>query len=129
MATVYTVWSGEYSDVGMHSAWSTQEMAEAEVLRRDREHYCKSFIEEFVVDDVKHERTLTSGYYCEISESGRVLKTGDGMNWARNGDRGEAGDTYDDGFWAVSPISAEHAMKLAVEARQAHLRKCTEAGQ
>lgn len=131
MSTIYLVTSGEYSDYRIEGAFSTEDKANAFAATFER-GYGDTRVEDYTLDERTPEQR---GYFhvCRIS-----LATGDvDTEYGYWSDKGKP--TPDDPFRHVqvsdinynhavggSYKSAEHARKLAVEARQRHLQKASE---
>jgi hypothetical protein len=126
--TIYVVTSGIYSDYKIDGVFSTREKAEsfaAEV--RKAGDSAEVNIEDWPVD-AKAEQRMRLVYHASILlESGEVFHehtTGDMLDPNERAvivpDIQGTNNRYAHGS---SAVSAEHAMKLAVEARQNHLRQ------
>ena len=122
--TVYVVTSGSYSDYGIETVFSTREAAEAYIAEGEKLTYSDyNKIEEWPVDE-------RAGFIMRPYWLVWMMKDGSTENTrelealaaptARSGEVGEIGNW---GFQAESFVSAEHALKLAAEARQEWLRK------
>jgi hypothetical protein len=126
--TIYVVTEGSYSDYGIKAMFSTKAGAEAyiEQIKAQREvDYADTNIEQWQLDQEVGWVAKTA-YRCAID-----VKTGEVTNeWefreivAKNKRTGDAEVRPNGQFLTVlSYVSADHARKLAVEARQKHLRE------
>jgi hypothetical protein len=130
MATVYVVTSGEYSDYRIEGTFSAREKAEAFLTaafpgaRRDADD---ANIEEWTLDEKEGVRLAPTHEVRIELASGQVTSYGGRMGRVGPGDRCRV-----DGPWpgyrdttylnVASPVSEEHAVKVAVEKRQEWLR-------
>lgn len=128
--TIYVVQSGEYSDRGICGIFSTSELAQKWIDENDK----SADIKEFEVDERDGERMVES-YECIIDyHTGRVIsETSYQAAVKQNGQYLHIDAQYRGYVWGCNDAcigrsieSPEHAMKLAVEKRQAELRKITE---
>ena len=125
---VYLVSTGAYSAHGVRGVFSTQELAEA--YRRtliEPNPGEDSYVEEWEVD-AEVGKVWRDCFYATIGlEDGEIVGEHGDRILARPGDRTARpnyGYTGDESRKLVcSLVSAEHARKLAVEARQEWLRK------
>lgn len=131
MSIVYIVTSGSYSDYGIVAVFSTKEKAEAFIEQR-RQTECYDHddneIEEWTLDE-ESGKVARALFSCFLqAESGDVVHEQGRTELAPPTARG-MGTTIMDCFYkdrgvfknvikAESYVSAEHAKKLAVEARQ-----------
>lgn len=132
---VYVVTSGEYSDYRIVGIYSTEDKAQRvmDADRGDIDLYDEYRIEEWDIDEIDHsEYVLKTGYYARIkTENGDIYDSGQFERYVKPNARiGSSWDDIPDWSYkynhtqtAVSYISSEHAVKLAVEYRQTWLRK------
>ena len=123
---VFVVTSGIYSDYSINAIFSTKELAEENCnkFNNDTNSYEHRSVEEWDVDFEK-DFDWNFQYQCMIN-----VKTGDFFNEYES----RKYDSWTDkpfsvcnsGLRVFSHKNAEHARKLAMEARQAYLRKQTE---
>jgi hypothetical protein len=126
--TIYVVTTGCYSDYRIQAVFDDKPMAEAWVAEynkeRKKDDAYAAMIEEYPLNEQAGyiRRNL---YCCAIS-----LATGDidlesdyATSMASPHARAGEIDVYSNSALAESYVSAEHARKLAIEARQKHLRE------
>ena len=132
---VYAVESGYYSDYGIEGLFSTKEKAQhyIDVRKREDEYWDEERIVEYELDELATARWV-SYWHCGIFiDTGEIKEHHGGESRELTSSR-KRGEILQDAvsilaysgrlFTRVkSYVSAEHAQKLAVEARQAHLRK------
>lgn len=132
MSTVYTVWSGSYSDRGMHAVFSTEEAANSYVYeynQTESARYEPASVEPYEVD-ADQGKICRQYWVCCIDKDGNDLP-----EWKARGKElgpphipGRAAryaNGFSNKFQGCSYDSEEHAHKLAVEARQEWLREQT----
>lgn len=128
---LYTVWSGEYSDRGMNGIFSTREFAEAYVEehnRKDSGEWDKADVIEYELDE-KAGNIVRDHWRCCLSFEGHLISQDTGKGLASLHEQGHGNEGTWCGsfrFYGHSLVSAEHALKLAAESRQAHLREQAE---
>lgn len=117
---VYLVSHGEYSDYQIDGVFSTSDKADA-YIGPSKEHYAA----EWEVDDPEVvSNPQVTMYHVAIN-----MDTGDDIdeNCTVVNNYGQRSDSFISGgvscAVAYSPVSFDHAHKLAVEFRQAYLRK------
>lgn len=129
MDKAFVVTSGRYSDYGIRGVFSTKENAERYIQNRnaakDQTSLQEFEIEEWPLDAGLQEREYNR-YSCAILiQTGEVVSTtGPHLEWGLPETktmilRWKDGEVCR----AWSPESQDHALKLAVEGRQAHLRE------
>lgn len=137
MSTVYVVTSGSYSDYGIHAMFSTKKLAQEYIDKaKDSASYeywaIKANIEEWKLDSESKAQTFDLWHVGLLLDDGSVVEPNRGSRSVfgvkcKSLVR-QCGDKVP--CYKMRPIvrvessvSAEHAMKIAVEARQAWLRK------
>jgi hypothetical protein len=128
--TVYVVTTGDYSDYRVKALCSTLEKAKDFIQRAGI--ISDSDIDEWEVDGLE-DYCNRPNWECVLNVLGHIDRRSEGSEFVPSSERGGA-NTYDLGkmsfnkqfFRGVSYESAEHALKLAAECRQAWLRKQTE---
>ena len=124
-ATVYVLTEGCYSDHHVVAVFSTREAVEAFMERAKVANEWNDYaFDEYTLDDYA---TMTVSRYWECIirlEDGVICDelAHHGRTEHRIGERGTV-EVDSDKAWAKSYVSAEHARKLAVEARQKWLRE------
>jgi len=127
---VYVVTTGCYSDYGIEAIFSSKEKAKELLERLERAEEDYPNIEEWTLDSIREEHQKDA---IEVNTCSLRLSTGNLLysstyklfNPTKEGyEIAERIDRVD----GVSYKSIEHAQKLAVEGRQAWLRKKTENG-
>jgi hypothetical protein len=123
MATIYVVTAGAYSDYHIAGVFSSKEKA-AKFCPLATDDGREARIEEYELDKPDESNVpqvvftayvnLQTGAIEEQSSYVDSVPRGDHGNMIYDGDRPQAS-----GYSTVSP---EHALKLAIEARQKHLR-------
>src|SRR5436190_8000413 len=119
--TIYIVTEGTYSDYHIEGAFSSRERADEYVKIREGEKYrYEVSVEEYELDEELKKSYITIYKIRVLLHDGRVDK-----EWE---DRGYFKDNYSNKVIfrteaiGESVISKEHALKLAIEARQEWLR-------
>lgn len=129
--TVYVVTSGEYSDYGIHAIFSTRALADAYIKRAlaaPATYHSEFNVEEWYVDRESAARAHYVWTAGVLIADGSVPERGGHDEFAIPKSSAEvikAVPVYDGNgiARARSHKSAEHALKLATEARQKHLRE------
>lgn len=127
--TVYLVSTGQYSDWAVRGIFSTREKAEALRVELGKVGDCNSPPNDVAEWEVDGEE----GKVCRMIHSARMdFDTGDCRTYSPRPDIWPAsdaceiypGETHDGHAWVCveSPVSAEHAAKVAAEKRQEWLR-------
>jgi hypothetical protein len=115
MGNVYLLTEGEYSDYHIHGIFSTwAAAAEVAASAPDLE------IEEYALDELVGHRYGTAWRAVIYKEDGAMLAPHKFL--AIRHPTGVVVGEYDTHFCVDSPISAEHAVKVAIEKRQGWLR-------
>jgi hypothetical protein len=135
--TVYLVWQGSYSDRRVEGVFSTRDGAEdflisADMIRGDE----AVDVEEWAVDELVGARPVT------LHRVGINLDSGELAPWGAqtvlivprigcfiDGPKERGGTIKAPWLHVSSPVSREHAVKVAVEKRQEWLRARAAAGQ
>lgn len=124
---VYIAFDGEYSSRGVIAVFSSKEKADE----------CSGDVEEFDLDEMA-DRTMHTVYDVRISaEDGSLLKSSkrtifEVPNYCQSKMESEwrVRSAHSPGYavypraLGTSSVSEDHALKLAAEARQLHLREC-----
>lgn len=128
---VYVVEEGCYSDRHICGIFSGQELADRYIAKhRDGElGYCEHDVHEWVVDEEEVAPEARPSWKAEV-----FLWDGDAddptdagpVEWSEPGKSGVQERRTDGYAWGWSTVSPQHAMKLAVESRQAWLRQKAE---
>jgi len=125
--TIYIVTEGEYSDYHIEGTFSTEALAEGYIAAKG-EKAGRSWdpgIEEWILDEDAGAEWRTQ-YRCALCPSdGGLLWEDENDALARPGKRSEDGWANEHAIVGTSYVSAEHAQKLAIEARQKWLRERT----
>jgi hypothetical protein len=122
--TVYVVTQGEYSDYHIKGVFSTEEKAKEFMANKKK----GDTIDSWILDE-REDYCDRQAWLCVLRESGDVHWQGMDTEFASPSTRGYVEKEEYDGqqiFRATSYESAQHALKLATECRQAWLRKQTE---
>jgi hypothetical protein len=121
---VYVVTAGSYSDYSIDSIFSTKELAEAYIAEGEKEPYASyNGVDEWEVDELAG-NVLRQMWTAYITRDGTLHTNREQKVMANPKARSRAQGLIGDwGFQGESFISQEHAMKLAVEARQKWLRE------
>lgn len=120
--TLYAVAEGEYSDYRIRGIFSTEVKARAFIERGGGDE-----VEEYVLDEMEGYGKRRH-FRCKIHpDSGAITQEWDFESLASLRARSLDSQEWSGEIVVTSLVSAEHARKLAAEARQAHLRKATEA--
>lgn len=125
---IYVVTSGEYSDYQIDALYSTRDRALAHIGSEQND---RAKIEEWELDE-EQDSVWMETWSVGLLEDGSTnphIRFGSYWSFREQSWRGRVNswDCHDGWrFNADSPISREHAHKLAVEARQEWLRKKTE---
>ena len=134
MGKVWIYTEGSYSDYHVEAVFSTKEKADAYAAQ------CGEYggVDEWDVDEFA-DHVRRPWWVCEIDlETGDLVRAREGSEVISPHERGSeesgTGTSYDPTSYNLrdvasgkSFVSKDHAMKLAVEARQAYLRKQAEA--
>ena len=132
MDKVWLYTEGSYSSYCVDAVFSTKEKADAYAAERGED----GAIEEWDIDQFAG-YVRRPWWMCRIDrETGDVIERGKGTEVISPHERGhveshKSGRAYPRKGWydaitATSFVSEQHALKLAAEARQAHLRNQTE---
>lgn len=124
MAKVYLLTEGEYSNYHIKGAFSTREAAEAakDGFERNREPYHDRIkVEEYELDAMVDFAVGPTWSVTIRKADGRFASQPYEQRDFRHPSAIEV-DEYADYFFVVSPISGDHVIKVAVEARQKWLR-------
>lgn len=120
---VYVVTAGCYSDYGIEAIFSTRELAEDYIVANPKKYSGYNDIAEWTVDE-RAGWVPRKGWYLHLGLSdGSVGNKGSETSTADPNARNEEPYFMPDYVRVTSYVSAEHALKLAVEARQAWLRE------
>lgn len=125
MKTVFVVTSGSYSDYQLRGIFSTEEKANEFIdrARASEDCYFRSNlneIEERDIDSALEERQYQRWIVYINLRTGALVRGGDDSMWGSPRSLQFVDDVEACG---ISHKSAGHALKLAAEARQEHLRK------
>lgn len=122
----YVVTSGSYSDYSIRGVFSSQEKAEAYIRERGTvPHYDLAEIEEWEID-AEEAALVTDVYSVMIHADGSLFPPPyprHSTQLIKPGQLKSSGGCGNGCFFANSTESAEHALKLAAECRQAYLRE------
>lgn len=126
--TAYVVTQGEYSDYSIIGVFLTREEAEAFTGGYDRDDPCGWYgIEEYPIGGPEGVRIRTV-YWCRINlKDGQIPRTGESVQLFDSSERATTirGPNYDWEIIVESAVSKDHAIKVAIEARQKWLREKT----
>ncbi len=113
---VFIVTSGDYSDYGIEAVFSTEALAKEYVAQSNG-----ADIETWHVDEQRDARKVMV-FNCYLREDGDLLTKYESLEMA-TGEFTEASKTLNNNFVGRSSVSYDHALKLAAEFRQSHLRE------
>lgn len=120
--TVYVVTEGEYSDYHICGVFSTQEKADAYVAAATTTH-SQPRIETFELDTLIPPKSGRVYYAVINNADGSIYRQFEYVEIIEDGRRSWTEEWGSNKTLAASTVSADHACKVAVEARQADLRK------
>lgn len=132
---IFVVTTGEYSDYGIDSMFSSKELAEQYIQTQvdpEEPRFREYRIEEYELDHMPEPRVYYTFWEARLDAQGNQVERhvgnpnlfykGRTQKYSAQPIKRGYGWVTERSFYGQSTVSPEHALKLAIETRQAYLR-------